>query len=95
MSCIGAAIFDEQGLPCAGVSVSGPSARFGPEAVEAFGQTVVAAAQEITSLSGGIAPKASVEGEEIEDWKELIKPTATRVRHCIYGRLQSIIFGLF
>jgi len=60
MSCIGAAIYDEQGMPCAGVSVSGPSARFGSDMIDALGRTVVAAARDITELSGGILPKGEL-----------------------------------
>jgi len=53
MSCIGAAIFDEQGDVCAGISVSGPTARFNAEAAQKFGGLVAAAAQEITEALGG------------------------------------------
>lgn len=53
MSCIGAAIFNEQGDPCAGISVSGPTARFEGPRVDELGQLVANAASEITRLSGG------------------------------------------
>ncbi|EBA05578.1 IclR family transcriptional regulator [Sagittula stellata] len=53
MSCIGAAIRDEQGDPCAGISVSGPTARFSPDRVPGLGRAVREAAREITELSGG------------------------------------------
>ncbi|MEO1139858.1 MAG: IclR family transcriptional regulator [Pseudomonadota bacterium] len=56
MSCIGAAIFDEQGQPCAGISVSGPSVRFGDEQSKHLGALVRRAAGEITTRSGGVAP---------------------------------------
>ncbi|WP_171173351.1 IclR family transcriptional regulator [Ruegeria sp. HKCCD8929] len=57
MSCIGSAIFDENGQPCAGISISGPSSRFTPEQVALFGPLVADAAAEITRLSGGAIPK--------------------------------------
>ncbi|WP_306046655.1 IclR family transcriptional regulator [Nioella sp. MMSF_3534] len=56
MSCVGAAIFDENGLPCAGVSVSGPDARFDAGSVAGFGAAVARAAREITRISGGRMP---------------------------------------
>lgn len=56
MSCIGAAIYDEQGRPCAGISVSGPSVRFGEAHSSQLGQLVATAAKEITTLSGGAPP---------------------------------------
>ena len=56
MSCVGAAIYDEHGQPCAGVSVSGPSARFDAASVAGFGAAVIRAAGEITRISGGQVP---------------------------------------
>lgn len=56
MSCIGAAIHDEQGHPCAGISVSGPTARFAPDRAWSLGAQVAQAAREITELSGGLWP---------------------------------------
>lgn len=56
MSCVGAAIFDGQGQPCAGISVSGPSVRFEAGRVAELGALVAEAAGTITRLSGGIAP---------------------------------------
>ncbi len=56
MSCIGAAIFDETGEPCAGISVSGPSVRFEPERLAALGDLVAQAAREITHQIGGTPP---------------------------------------
>ncbi|NVO54207.1 IclR family transcriptional regulator [Rhodobacteraceae bacterium B1Z28] len=53
MSCIGAAIYNEQNEPCAGVSVSGPTARFRGSATQRFGELVAAAAREITLAVGG------------------------------------------
>ena len=57
MSCIGAAIFNDQGLPCAGISVSGPTARFEDPRVSELGHLVASAAREITRLSGGTDPR--------------------------------------
>ncbi len=56
MSCIGAAIFDAQGVPYAGISVSGPSNRFSLDRLEDLGQQVAQAARDITQLSGGQSP---------------------------------------
>lgn len=53
MSCVGAAIFNEQNEPFAGVSVSGPSARFQSQSLTRIGDLVSAAAAEITLLVGG------------------------------------------
>lgn len=53
MSCTGAAIFNEQGIPCAGVSVSGPTARIHKENSAEFGEMVLAAAKDITLAIGG------------------------------------------
>lgn len=53
MSCIGAAIYNEQGEPFAGVSVSGPTARFRDASVARFGALVAAAARDITAAVGG------------------------------------------
>lgn len=57
MSCIGSAIFDEFGKPCAGVSISGPSIRFDAARVPELGAAVAHAAAEITERSGGVRPK--------------------------------------
>ena len=56
MSCIGSAIFDEYGKPCAGVSISGPSIRFDPSRISEFGAAVAHAAAQITERSGGVMP---------------------------------------
>ncbi|MBW4985628.1 IclR family transcriptional regulator [Mameliella sp. CS4] len=53
MSCIGAAILNDQGEPCAGISVSGPTVRFSGERIADLGRRVAEASQEITDLSGG------------------------------------------
>ncbi|MEM9127588.1 MAG: IclR family transcriptional regulator [Pseudomonadota bacterium] len=52
MSCIGAAILNEQGEPCAGISVSGPSARFDDAITDKIGEQVANAAQEISLAIG-------------------------------------------
>ncbi|WP_353393648.1 HTH-type transcriptional regulator BhcR [Ruegeria sp. HU-ET01832] len=56
MSCIGAAIFNDRGEPCAGISVSGPTVRFNAERAPELGALVQAAAQEVTRQSGGHLP---------------------------------------
>ena len=56
MSCIGSAIFDEFGAPCAGVSISGPGIRFDETRISELGAAVVKAADDITRNSGGIIP---------------------------------------
>ncbi len=53
MSCIGAAICDATGEPIAGVSISGPSNRFGDRQVDGFGAQVARAAAEISASIGG------------------------------------------
>lgn len=56
MSCIGAPIFDSQGEPVAGVSISGPSSRFGERQIDRLGDQVAGAAREISASIGG-APR--------------------------------------
>ena len=59
MRCIAAAIFNEFGDPVAGLSISGPVARLGNDAVARLGPMVTAAAAEITRLVGGVSlPRA-------------------------------------
>jgi IclR family acetate operon transcriptional repressor len=53
MSCVGAAILNERGEPCAGISVSGPTGRFNGERIADLGRRVTEAAREITELTGG------------------------------------------
>lgn len=55
MRCIAAPIFDLHGEPVAGISVSGPTTRVKPEAVESIAKHVVAAAAELTAAMGGKA----------------------------------------
>jgi len=53
MRCIAAAIRDDQGRVVAGVSISGPAARFADASLDALAAHVVAAADEITRRNGG------------------------------------------
>jgi IclR family acetate operon transcriptional repressor len=53
MSCIGAAIFNDRGERCAGVSISGPSSRFSDARLPEFGRAVAQAAAQITHLIAG------------------------------------------
>ena len=53
MRCIASAIFDRQGAPIAGVSVSGPAARFTDERIERIGRSVTAVAKKITEVTTG------------------------------------------
>ncbi|MFB9151060.1 IclR family transcriptional regulator [Roseovarius ramblicola] len=57
MSCIGAAILDGRGEPCAGISISGPSSRFSDDRLPAFGKAVTEAAAELTALIAGQRPQ--------------------------------------
>ncbi|WP_104017649.1 IclR family transcriptional regulator [Roseovarius nitratireducens] len=59
MSCIGAAILDGRGEPCAGISISGPSSRFSDDRLPAFGAAVTAAADELTALIAGRSTSAN------------------------------------
>lgn len=54
MSCIGAVIYDTLGEPVAGVSISGPSNRFGDRQINGFGTQVNQAASEISASIGGV-----------------------------------------
>ncbi|MCF6273610.1 MAG: IclR family transcriptional regulator [Rhodobacteraceae bacterium] len=53
MRCIASAIFDNRGNAVAGVSVSGPAARFSDEMIARTGPLVQKVAAEITRLTGG------------------------------------------
>jgi len=53
MRCIAAVIFDAGGVAIAGVSISGPTARFADDALAALGTRVRSAADEITRRLGG------------------------------------------
>ncbi|MCG7519338.1 IclR family transcriptional regulator [Ruegeria sp. Ofav3-42] len=56
MSCIGAVIYNDRAEPCVGISVSGPTVRFDTTRASELGELVMAAAREITWLSGGRIP---------------------------------------
>lgn len=55
MRCVAAPVFDPAGSIIAGVSISGPSARFPDEALKDLSQCVIRAAQEITD---GLSPSS-------------------------------------
>jgi len=61
MSCVAAVIYDGFASPVAGISVSGPSARFAPDALPALGAAVTEAAAEVTRRIGGQMPRAAAE----------------------------------
>lgn len=54
MRCVAAPVFDIHGEAVAGISVSGPSSRIGPEGTDLFGRAVVDAASELTASLGGV-----------------------------------------
>jgi IclR family acetate operon transcriptional repressor len=56
MCCIGSVIFDQRGEATAGVSISGPSARFSEARLPELGSLVNAAAKDITRAIGGYIP---------------------------------------
>lgn len=56
MRCVAAAIFNIHGEAVAGVSISGPAARFSADAVGEFGPVVRRAAAVITERIGGMVP---------------------------------------
>lgn len=53
MRCVAAAVLNEQGLPAAAISVSGPKARIGEDKLRLIGETVKRIAGEITRDFGG------------------------------------------
>lgn len=53
MRCIAAAVFDASGEAVAGISVSGPTSRLGPDAVADFSPKVIDAARQLTAAIGG------------------------------------------
>jgi IclR family acetate operon transcriptional repressor len=61
MSCVAAVIYDGYGAPVAGISVSGPSARFAAGTLPSLGAAVKAAAAEVTDRIGGLMPRAAAE----------------------------------
>jgi IclR family acetate operon transcriptional repressor len=59
LRCVAAPVFDENGLPVAAVSVSGPSARIPLERLATLGRMVAQAASEATRDYGGSTPMAA------------------------------------
>ena len=57
MRCVAAAIFNEFGEPVGGVSVSGPTVRVTPERLAEIGPLVRVAADQVTHMIGGAAPR--------------------------------------
>ncbi|MCU0889371.1 MAG: IclR family transcriptional regulator [Rubritepida sp.] len=56
MRCVAAAVFDENGEPVGGVSVSGPTVRLDDGRVAALGPRVAEAARQLTRAMGGRMP---------------------------------------
>jgi len=56
MRCIAAAIHDTRGDAIAGISISGPTARFAEDTLALFGARVKSAAVEVTRMIGGVVP---------------------------------------
>jgi IclR family acetate operon transcriptional repressor len=56
MRCIAAPVFDLHGEAVAGISVSGPTSRVGPERLAEFSAAVLAAARALTDATGGQRP---------------------------------------
>jgi len=57
LRCVASVIFDENGLPLAGISLSGPTARLKDERIQVLGANVSEAAMAITLAMGGKIPK--------------------------------------
>lgn len=53
MRCIAAPVFDHHNEAIAGISVSGPTSRVGPDQILGIGRAVVAAAHRLTTAIGG------------------------------------------
>ena len=56
MRCVAAPIFNAHGEPVAGLSVSGPAFRMGLSEANKFGALVQAAADKVTTATGGVRP---------------------------------------
>ena len=56
MRCIAAPVFDMNSEAIAGISVSGPTSRVGPDQISAFSQPVIEAAAHLTRAIGGVPP---------------------------------------
>ena len=57
MRCVASTICNAYGEPVAGISISGPTVRFPDEGLDALGQKVRMAAEEVTGLIGGTMAK--------------------------------------
>lgn len=57
LRCVAAVIYDEHAQPVAGLSLSGPTARIGDDAVPSLGEAVMEIAGRITAALGGRAPE--------------------------------------
>jgi IclR family transcriptional regulator, acetate operon repressor len=57
MRCISAAVFNESGVPVAGISVSGPTVRVLPERTSDIAHHVMRAADQLTEAIGGHKPR--------------------------------------
>ena len=57
MRCIAAPIFDESGVPIAGISISGPTVRMTDTALDGLAAKTVAAADTVTRAIGGSRPE--------------------------------------
>ncbi len=56
LRCVAAPIYDENGFPLAGLSLSGPTARIPRERVAGLGKIVRSVANDITAELGGVVP---------------------------------------
>ncbi len=56
LRCIAAAIYDENAVPLAAISISGPTARISRERIKSLGHSVRKVASDITKELGGIEP---------------------------------------
>ena len=59
MRCIAAPVFDMHGEAAAGISVSGPTSRIGPDQIEPLSRPVIAAARALTAAIGGVVTPRS------------------------------------
>jgi IclR family transcriptional regulator, acetate operon repressor len=58
LRCVAAPILDEAGVPCAALSIAGPTSRLPNEKVETVGRMIVSAARSVTLEMGGVAQGA-------------------------------------
>ena len=57
LRCVASVVFNENGMPLAGISLSGPTARLKDDRIQILGASVVEAANRITQAMGGRVPK--------------------------------------